>query len=69
MSCFYTFSSHPYHHSPKELVNHVTSHVTGSDPSHWPESCRPYIAILEESNSLLYDYTQAKKLQDNNIGR
>ncbi|XP_019858990.1 PREDICTED: neuroblastoma-amplified sequence-like [Amphimedon queenslandica] len=60
-------TSHPYHHSPKELINHVTSHVTGSDPSHWPESCRPYIAILKESNSLLYDYTQAKKLQENNI--
>ena len=61
-------SCHPYHHSSSELISHVTRHVTCSQLTDWPDSCHPYIELLKDANSLLYDYTQARKLQDTGIG-
>ena len=60
---------HPYLHPPKEVVDHVISHVTASEKSDWPEECQSLVELLQHYRELLADHTQAEVLQSLGLGR
>ena len=53
---------------PATIVAHVSSHVTFTDHSDWPEKAKELLEYLKELSTQLCDLMQGKTLQEFDLG-